>query len=170
MSDQTPNEKKRRRSLVSLGEMIALAALVVSGLGLWITWRESGPRGPTEIVEKERAIPLVLRGRIEDDGKLLVIAPAASSHTIDSVTLTFAGGSTVTLASDGELAARAVEGALAKPGKREGNGSVRVTADSNYFEGGNERQAKRAYVIRYRWEGGGLFDSKELRLTGFSRG
>ena len=31
--------ERRRRRWVTLGELIALAALIVSGFGVWISWR-----------------------------------------------------------------------------------------------------------------------------------
>ena len=39
MSD---SESARRRRWITLGELIALAALIVSALGVWISWKSSG--------------------------------------------------------------------------------------------------------------------------------
>jgi len=167
---ETPEEKARnRRRWVSIGEIIALAALVISGLGLWNSW-QGAKNGPAEVIEKKSAVPLVLRGNIEDGGKKLVIAPVEESHALDSLALTFPGGKSLSLGGDGELSARDVEGALGDSTNRKGTGSVRVAIDARYVEAGAERGSKRNYVIRYRWDGGGLFGGKSLRLTGFGRG
>lgn len=161
-------QEKARRKWVTLGEIIALLALVVSGLGLWNSWQDS-KTGPAEVIEKKGAVALVLRGRVEDDGKRMAIAPVEQSHALDSLALAFPNGKSVLLGSDGDLSARDVEGALGDSADRKGSGSVRVAVDARYVEAGAERRSKRNYLIRYRWEGGGLFNGKSLRLTGFSR-
>lgn len=164
----TESERRARRRWINFGEFIALAALSISALGLWNNWQE-GKKGPTEVVEKSLSIPLVLRGKAEDGGRQLVIGPVESSHAIESLKLIFPGGKTVELDSDGELEADAVETALGDRGERKGDGRVTVQIDSRYVEAGSERRSSRAYALRYRWEGGGLFGGKSLRLTGFAR-
>ena len=44
---------------------------------------------------------------------------------------------------------------------------VRIAA--RYVEMGKDRRGGGSYVIRYRWEGGGLFGGRSLKLTGFGR-
>lgn len=170
MADTPTQSPKAKRKFVSLGEIIALAALIISGLGLYLTWQDRQNAGPTEIVEKKSAIPLVLRGTVEDDGKSIVLAPVESTHALESATLTLPGGKTIELGGSGELDADDLEAALPKSGTRKGDGSVRANVSAAYVEAGHERTAKRAYVLRYRWEGGGLFDDTELRFIGLSRG
>jgi len=167
---ETPEERARtRRRWISIGEIIAMAALVISGLGLWNSW-QGARTGPAEVIEKKGAVPLVLRGSVQDEGKKLVIAPVEESHALDSLALAFPGGKTAQTGSDGALSAGEVESALGDSSGHKGTGSVRVTIDARYVEAGAERRSKRNYVIRYRWEGGGLFGGKSLRLTGFGRG
>lgn len=170
MSEPQSNAARRtRRRWINFGEFVAFAALIISALGLWMNWQE-GKKGPTEVVEKARAIPLVLHAKSADEGRRLAITPVESSHALESLTVTFPGGKAVDLGSDGDLAASAVEAALANPGEREGNGSVTATIDAQYVEAGQQRRAAHKYVLRYRWEGGGLFGGKSLRLTGLARG
>jgi hypothetical protein len=45
-----------------------------------------------------------------------------------------------------------------------------VRIDARYVEMGKDRRASGSYVLRYRWEGGGLLGGRSLRLTGLSRG
>lgn len=125
MTDPTP---KPRRKGVSLGETIAILALLISAAGLYNSW-QSKQTGPTEVLESKPAVPLVLRGTVEDRGKTLA-----------------------------ELI------------NRKADGNVRATVEARYVEAGTERKASRRYAIRYRWEGGGLFDDRKLRFVGFSRG
>src|SRR5687768_15559550 len=100
------NESKpARRSWISVGEAIALAALIISGLGLWIAWQDSSKDGPTRIVEQKQAIPLTLRGAPVDSGRALDIAPVEQGHGLQSLTVTVKGRQPIEVGSDGRLSA-----------------------------------------------------------------
>ena len=160
-----------RRRGVGFGELIALAALVISGLGVWISWKSSSRDGPTEVVEQRAAIPLTLRARTEDDGRKLVITPVEQSHALESLRLTVAGGKAVTVGSDGELDARDLEDALkALDDGRKGSHARPVTIEARYVEAGADRRRTATYRLRYHWDGGGLFGGRSLRLDGLGRG
>ena len=45
--------------------------------------------------------------------------------------------------------------------------NVRIAA--RYVEAGADKAATGSYTLTYRWEGGGLFGGKSLRLVGLSR-
>ena len=81
-------ESARRRRWITLGELIALAALIVSGLGVWISWKSSGNDKPTQIVERRQSIPLTLRAKSEYDGTWLDFSPVVSSHALESLKFT----------------------------------------------------------------------------------
>ncbi len=168
MSD-TPStaEQRRRRKLLNIGEAIALVGLLISGLALWNSWQD-GRDGPTEVVERRVAVPLALTGKVEDDGKRMVIAPTESGHALDSLVLTFPGGK-IAANGDGVIDAQDLE-SLMGDGERKGSGAVRAKVVARYVEAGTDRTATRTYTIRYRWVGGGLFDRKRLKFTGFTRG
>ena len=164
-----PESPRPRRKWIAFGELIALAALIISGLGLWNSWRgnESAKTGPTEVVERKSAVPLVLRGRIADEGKRLEIAPVEPGHALQSLTLKLANGQSIDVGSDGELDADRLEAAAeAQNPKRRGDGWIKATISARYVEAGVERTSSRTYAIGYRWDGG-LFGGKSLRLTGF---
>jgi hypothetical protein len=171
----TETERKRRARLrwVTLGEAVAIAALIISGLGLWLTWKqEQSPDGPAKVIEERKPIPLKLRGRVEDEGKRIVLSPIEASHALDSLSLAIKGTEKpVSVGSDGVLDASDVESAVGKP-KDDAKGVQRVSVaiDTRYVEAGQDRRSSGHYVIGYRWEGGGLFGGRSLRLTGFSRG
>lgn len=165
MTDPVPTRQKR----FPFGELIGLGALVISGLGLWNSWRNSEQDKPTEVVERKLAVPLVLRGQVRDEGRGIDIAPVEQSHALDSLELLFPSGEKLELGSDGRLEAAAVEDALGDTVERKGNGRVVATVSARYVEAGSERQSQRKYAIAYRWEGGGLLSGKKLRLTGFTR-
>ncbi len=163
---ETPSQAKRRR-LINMGEVIALAALIISALGLWKGWSKDGT--PAIVVEKSRAIPLALRGKVENDGKALAISPVESGHALETLTLSAPGKTPLDFGSEPSLTASAVEGLLPE-GKKAGNGAIRVTVSARYIEAGSERTGGGHYRIAYRWAGGGLFGGHSLRLTGFTRG
>ena len=165
---ETPAEAKRRRRLINLGEAIALAALIISALGLWHSWSGKDDK-PAVVVEKSRSIPLALRGKVEDDGKRLAISPVEPGHALESLTLRAPGKASIDLGSDPSLSASAVE-ALLPGGNKEGGGAVVVTVAARYIEAGNERTGGGRYRIAYHWTGGGLFGGHSLRLTGITRG
>ncbi|MEO7602306.1 MAG: hypothetical protein ABIS39_03455 [Sphingomicrobium sp.] len=161
-----PGQVRKRK--VSIGEGIALAALFVSGLGLWNNWQNEHS-GPTEVVEKKTAVPLVLRGQVADDGKRIEIAPVENAHALDSLRLAFAGGKAVDVGANGMLSAGDIESALPENSDRKQDGQVSATVTTRYVEAGQEHSVTRRYAIRYRWDGGGLFGGKSLRIIDFRR-
>ena len=171
--NDTPTEAKRRSRLrwVTLGEAIALAALIVSAVGVWLSWKgRNEEKSPTTVVEWRQAIPLALKGRAQAEGRSLEIMPVEDSHALQSLTLTPQGAKPIELGSDGQLNARDLENALgvsAAEGKGTHRASVRIVA--RYVEAGADKSATGSYVISYRWEGGGLFGGRSLRLVGLSR-
>jgi hypothetical protein len=44
-----------------------------------------------------------------------------------------------------------------------------MKVEARYVEDGVDRREGGNYVLRYKWEGGGLFGGRSLRLVGFSR-
>ena len=167
------SDSESRRSWVSLGEMIALGALIVSAVGVWIAWKSDNKPAedkPTRVVEQRQAIPLTLRGTTNSDGSELTIAPVEPSHALESLTVTIAGASPIELGGDGRLAAGDVESALKAKDENKGAHSLPVQIKAKYVETGTDRTGGGSYVLRYRWESGGLFGGRTLRLTGLSRG
>jgi hypothetical protein len=163
------SDSESRRRWITLGEIIALLALVVSAVGLWLTWKSNGEDKPTKVVEQRQAIPLTLRGKAENDGRSLTIEPVESSHALESLTLTIKGASPIELGSDGKLDAGDVEAALKNRDESKGAHNVPVRVSARYVEAGADRRGGGNYVLRYRWEGGGLFGGRSLKLTGFGR-
>src|SRR6185503_2095386 len=74
------SESERRRRWITLGELIALAALIVSGLGVWISWKSSSNDKTTKVVEQHQPVPLILRGIPDSDGSTMIIAPVNRDH------------------------------------------------------------------------------------------
>lgn len=164
-------DERTRRRWISFGEIIALAALAVSAVGVWIAWRSSSEDKPTRIVEQRQAVPLTLRARREDDGTRLEISPVESSHALESVMITIKGASPISVGSDGELNASDVEAALKNHENEPKNQtlSVPVRLDTHYVEMGKDRETSGTYTLRYQWKSGGLFSGRSLHLVSLSR-
>ena len=165
-------ERRERRRWITLGEIIAIAALAVSAIGVWISWKSSDEKGPTRVVEQRQAIPLTLRSKREDDGTRLAISPVEDSHALESLSVKIAGADPISIGSDGELSASDVASALGSRDKEPKNESlsVPVKIDARYVESGQERKASASYTLRYQWKGGGLFGGRSLHLVSLSRG
>ncbi|MFL6731222.1 MAG: hypothetical protein ACJ8EP_02660 [Sphingomicrobium sp.] len=164
-------DEKTRRRWINLGEVIALAALTVSAVGVWIAWKSSNEDKPTRIVEERNSVPLALRGSADSMGDTLTIMPADPSHALESLKVVIKGASPIDVGSDGKLSASDVEAALKQREKeaKDVTHSVAVRVDARYVEAGADRRGGGSYVLRYRWEGGGLFGGRSLHLLGLSR-
>jgi hypothetical protein len=165
------SESEKRRRLINLGELIALAALIVSAVGVWIAWKSSNQDKPTRVVEQKQSIPLSLRGTTDRDGSTLTIMPADPSHGLESLTVTIKGAQPIEVGSDGRLQASDVQSALKDRPKEDKDVtySVPVRIQARYVEMGADKHGGGSYLLRYRWEGGGLFGGRSLRLLSLSR-
>ena len=166
---ETPEQRRRRLRWLTLGEILAVVAVAISALGLWKSWNSDDR--PTTVVEQRRPIALTLRGKAEADGRTLAITPVEQSHALQSLAIKPPGAaSTISIGSDGELAANDLEDAVGKSADRDkGTHRVRVRIQADYVEAGATRHATQDYVLTYRWEGGSLFGGRSLRLVGLSR-
>jgi len=164
-------DSQTRRRWITLGETIALLALVVSALGVWLSWKSSNADKATRVVEQRQTIPLTLRGVADRDGSDLTISPVESSHGLQSLTVVIKGSSPIEVGSDGRLSAGDVQSALKDREKepKDRTLSVPVRISARYVEMGKDRRGGGNYVLRYKWEGGGLFGGRSLRLVGLSR-
>jgi hypothetical protein len=171
MTESSEEKARRRLRWISLGEAIAIAALVVSGLGLWREWRKDDSPSTTTVIEKRQAIPLTLRAKAGDDGRSLVITPVEPSHALESLKLAIKGAEPIEAGSDGQLDAQQVERALGDADRdKKGAQSAPVRIETRYVEMGKDKTSVGNYRLTYRWEGGGLFGGHSLRLISLSRG
>lgn len=163
--------QRQRRRWITFGELIALAALIVSAIGVWISWKSTDRQGPTSVVEQRQPIPLTLRAKRDSDGQSLEISPVEPTHALESLTITLPGGGSIQVGSDGELQASDVQSALKghENDPKDRTLSVRVRIDTHYVEAGHDRRASGSYTLRYIWKGGGLFGGRSLHLVGLSR-
>jgi len=166
---ETPEQRRRRLRWLTLGEILAVIAVAISALGLWKSW--SSDDRPTTVVEQRRPIALTLRGKVEDDGRTLAIAPVEQSHALQSLAIKLPGAAAaISIGSDGELVANDIEDAVAKNADRDkGTHRLRVRIQADYVEAGAARHASHDYILTYRWESGGLLGGRSLRLVSLAR-
>ena len=165
-SSETEAQRRSRLRWITLGEAIAIAALLLSGLGLWHEWNRR--EEAKVVIQKPVSIPLTLRGRVTDDGRRLEVQPIEDGHALQSLTIT-AVGLKIELGSDGELSSSDLQNALGKPADSEDRQRLRVRIVARYVEAGADKKATGFYVLTYKWESGGLLGGKSLRLVGLSR-
>ena len=167
---ETPTERRRRLRWLTLAEFVGVAAVIISGLALWNSWNDGKAEKPVIAVEQRRSVPVVLRGKVEDGGKAITLSPVEPGHALDSATLS-ASGKSIEVGSDGLLSAADAETLVKAPGgDSPRQGSEPVTLKVRYVEAGADKVGGGRYLMSYRWEGGGLFHGRSLRLTGWRRG
>ena len=172
LADDERIRRSRAAAGSTLARSIALAALIVSAVGVWITWKSSSEDKPTRVVEQHQAVPLTLRGSADSDGRALTIVPGRAEPRARIADASRSRArSPIEVGSDGELNASDVEAALKDRDKeaKDVTHSVPVRIDARYVEAGTDRRGGGSYVLRYSWEGGGLFGGRSLRLVGLSR-
>ena len=170
MSDSPPDAGTAKRRAIGFGETIGLAAVVISGLGLWNSWRSDEPDKPAPQVETKAAIPIAFRGKVESDGKEMIISPVEPGHSLESLTLAMTGKPAISIGSDGRLTASEVQRLVGDAGKDPKPGSLSARIEGRYIETGTLKRGGGRYRISYRWEDGGLFGDDKLRLTGLGLG
>ena len=165
------SDSAARRRLINLGELIALAALLVSAVGVWIAWKSSNEDKTTRVVEQRQSMPLNLRGSVDHDGSTLTIVPLDPGHGLQSLSFAIKGAAPIEVGSDGQVEASDIENAFKDRSKeaKDVTLSVPVKIAASYVEMGKDRRGGGTYILRYRWEGGGLFGGRSLRLVSLSR-
>lgn len=89
--DKTPPETpaaRTRRRWITLGELVGIGALVISGLSYWDAHRD---RVATRTVAPAavRAAPLVLTGTVDAAGDRIALKPAAAGQVVETQTVRF---------------------------------------------------------------------------------
>ena len=167
MDDSPSTESKARRRWITFGETIALAALIISALGLWNSWRSEEEAKPSTPSEVKAGIPIAFRGKVESDGKAMTIFPVEPGHSLESLSLTAGGKPAISIGSDGRLEASEVQQLVGEPSKDKA-GSLVARIEARYIEAGKLKRGSGRYRISFRWDDGGLFGGDRLRLTGLS--
>ena len=183
---ETPQERQEkarvRRRWLSLGELLAIAGVLISALALWNSYRErtaSEAKQTAESVASERkAAILVLKAVPDKDGRVLALSPHADAQAIQSQTIRFPaalGISPIDTSSDARIERAWLESALVKARKEAGakpetagDARLPVFITTTFLADGDPHVDRAVYQIGYRTEHGFL-SGTEVRLRGLSR-
>lgn len=178
---ETPEEKREaaaiRRRWITLGEVLAVVAVLISAATLWNNYSErkssEAERSAAAKKEERSEAALVLRARSVDDGRKLTLEPVDGDQVIQSQRLIFPaklGVSAVETAGDARIEARWIADALKKveaEGNTAGDLRVPVAIISRFSGKGDLHDTAALYQLSYRREGH-LLGGSSIRLRGLS--
>lgn len=176
----TPTEKAEaaaiRRRWITLGEVVAVAAVVISALTFWNSWSERQDAAAERQAEraaesKEKAVSsaVLLTGSVEDDGATLALSDPA--HRIQQIEVRFPkalGVSPQTSMLEPQIDADWIAAPMLKltdggADRREGRLPVAITA--SYWDADVQRQSTAIYDLVWRTEPRTL-QGRTLKLRG----
>lgn len=183
-SDDLPSEAveaaRTRRRWINLAEILAVIAVLISGLTLWNSYKERTSEEAEKAAAKEEASAeaqrLLLRGTPDRDGERLALAPADAAQAIQSQTIAFPaalGAASVDTVIEPRIEAQWFERPLlrgrAGDAETRGDERVPVAVTTVFVVGGRTHRDTAIYDIGYRIDEGGLIGGSRLRLRGLSR-
>lgn len=178
---ETPEERREaaaiRRRWISLGEAVAVIAVIISAATLWNSYQErksaEAERAAAAQKETRAETALVLRAKPADDGKRLVLESVDPEQVIQSQRIVFPaklGLDPIETAGDPRIEARWIADALKKNGGEKssaGDLRVPVTIVSRFTTKGAVRTDAALYQLAYVREGH-LLGGSSIRLRGLS--
>lgn len=175
MSDDVPPRRRRVPvRWVTLAEAVAIAAVAISGLGLYNGWNNRN-EGPAPSGGAATGQPLVLKAAVEQEGARLKLAPVAASQVVQSQTIAFPatlGVAPVETTGDPRIEAgwfdKPLRRASGDAGKAVGDRRLPVLVTTRYLDGTTPRSDGAIYQVGYAIEEGGLFGGGHVRLSGLS--
>ena len=165
-----PGSSESRRRWLTLGETIAVLALVISAASLWDAHQDR--KIARTIAEKPHAAaPLVLKASATDDGDTLAIAATGNDRVIQTQTIIFPetlGVDAVDTVGNAHIEAGWFADALRKasPAPRHA-GRVAIGIITHYTDNGVEREDSAIYDIGHGWRTR-LLQSDMPRLEGIT--
>lgn len=182
----TPQDRQEqarvRRRWLTLGELLAIAGVLISALALWNSYRErtasEAAQSEAATASQRKAAILVLKAVPDKDGRVLALSPHADAQVIQSQTIRFPtalGLAPVETSSDARIERTWLESALVK-GRKEagarpetaGDARLPVFITTTFLADGDPHVDRAVYQIGYRTEHGFL-SGTDVRLRGLSR-
>lgn len=182
----TPQERREkarvRRRWLTLGEILAIAGVLISGLALWNSYRERTAAEARHAQEaatgEKKAVMLVLKATSDRDGRTLSLAPRGDTQAIQSQTIRFPtalGLSPAETNGDARIERGWLEAALVKArhdagAKPETAGDARLPllVTTRYLADGDPYTDRAVYELGYLTRHGFLAGTS-VRLRGLSR-
>ncbi|KFL47043.1 hypothetical protein IL54_2465 [Sphingobium sp. ba1] len=182
----TPTEQRAaeaaaiRRRWITLGEMLALLAVSISGLTLYLNWSDKqDERAEKAIASRQasvRAAKLILNARADGDDRLL-LTPAAADQIVQSQTFLFPTAlniAAVSTTGEARIEARWFDNALKRardkdklPDNSVGDEKLPVFITTRFVVNGEAREDRAIYDIGYGISGRWL-SGHDVTLRGLS--
>ncbi len=183
---ETREDKKEaarvRRRWLNLGELLAIAGVLISGAALWNSYRErthaEAEKANDEVRATRAAEVLVLKATVEKDGNSLSLVPRDDAQTIQAQTIRFPtalGVDPVETTGDARIERgwfeKGLTEALEKAGAAKsaaGDRRLPVLVTTRFLVGGTEHEDNALYSIGYTL-GHGFLAGTTVKLRGLSR-
>jgi hypothetical protein len=171
-----------RRRWITLGEVLAVAAVLISGLTLWNSWSERNDSAETKRAEARKAsaqaATLLLTATAEGK-RTLILKPAADEQSVQSQTIAFPaplGAAPAETTGEPRIEADWFEEALEKardaaglPDDSRGDERLPVVITSRFLAGGRPHEDVALYDVGYtisgRWLSGHTITLRGLSLV-----
>lgn len=191
MNDRTPSDRKSeaqaveaaaiRRRWINLGELLAVVAVLISGLTLWLNWSERSETQQAKTQESRReasrAGTLTLSGQASNKGARLDVKPASAHQSIQSQTIHFPADlriDPVEITGDPRIEARwfddRLKGAREKaglPDDSRGDERLPVLIETRFLVDGVSHRQAGLYDVGYTIRGR-LLGGHDVTLRGLS--
>lgn len=182
---ESPQEKQEaariRRRWLTLGEILAIAAVAISGLTFWNSYRQrthaEAEQARAEGRSARDAAVLMLRATADRDGQVLTIAPSGDSQTIQSQTIRFPtslGLAPIETTGDARIERDWFKTALVRARKAAeasdetvGDARLPILIATRYIAAGRAHEARAVYELGYVTRTGFL-EGTNVRLRGLS--
>lgn len=170
-----------RRRWITLGEVLAVLAVLISGLTLWLNWSERSGSEAQKAAESSlatvRAATLTLSAQPAAKGRRLDLKPITGEQSVQEQTIRFPsafGLAPVETTGEPRIEAKWFDGPLKKardkaglPDDSRGDERLPVLIDTRFLVGAETHQDRALYDIGYTVEGG-LLSGHDVTLRGLS--
>lgn len=168
----TDAPRRRQGFWLTVGEIVAVLALVIAGLNYWDSHKQHSEEVRQATAEKRARSAFVVTGTAEADGRRIVLTPMKQSHAIQSQRYYFPRA-VLDHAMEVDAAAPRIElgwiedglRRLCEGGAKSGEGTVPVAIRTTYVEDGDTRTDTSIYRVGYRWSPR-LFGGPKIVLQG----
>lgn len=181
---ETPQEREAariRRRWLTLGEVIAVLALIISALTLWNSYRErtnaEAEHAHETAQSARKAATLVLKATPDKDGRTLALAPRSDEQAIQDQIVYFPskmGVSPAQTSSDARIEKRWFDRALIDARKAAGveaalgDARMPVLIETHYLADGDAHVDRAIYEVGY-VTSHSLIGGTDVHLRGLSR-
>ena len=182
MSDTPPPRRRVPIRWITLAELLAIAAVAISALTLWNSYRERSATETEHAVESAKASRtasiLILHATADKEGKLLTLAPRLDAQVVQGQTISFPKAldlSPVETTGNARIERNWLENALVRarraaeaPDKTVGDARLPLFIVTRYLVDGDAHVDRAIYELGYATDHS-FIGGTSVRLRGLSR-